>query len=144
MGGRDGEEELAVLSTKHQSLKGRRRGEQREVSHSSEAVPALDRQAVGGCLSLKLQLFSSVTRCKLTFLGAEFPASREKEDIKVESPHLKEGPAISLWKKKNPLSFPLPDLTQRLLWDFIFLPKKNKNKKKQSSISTPAYVKEKF
>lgn len=144
MGGRDGEEELAVLSTKHQSLKGRRRGEQREVSHSSEAVPALDRQAVGGCLSLKLQLFSSVTRCKLTFLGAEFPASREKEDIKVESPHLKEGPAISLWKKKTLSLFPSLTSPRGCSGTSSSYQKKNKNKKKQSSISTPAYVKEKF
>lgn len=50
---------------------------QTEVSCSSQAVPAVDRQRVGGCSSPKPQLFSSVIRYNLSFLGANLQLQKE-------------------------------------------------------------------
>ena len=54
--------------------------------HSSSVVLAPDRQGVGGCLSLKPQLFSSVTRCKLSLLRAKSAAAKGKKHIKGIEP----------------------------------------------------------
>lgn len=67
MRGRDGEEAAGCPPEGAGRIRGRVGGESRR-----ERSPFLltgftpDRQGVGGCLSLKSQLFSSVKRCKLT------------------------------------------------------------------------------
>lgn len=67
MRGRDGEEAAGCSPEGAGRIRGRVGGESRR-----ERSPFLltgftpDRQGVGGCLSLKSQLFSSVKRCKLT------------------------------------------------------------------------------
>lgn len=72
MRGRDGEEEAGVLLMEQGGSESDRAvgGElRRERSPFILTGFEPDRQGVGGCLSLKSQLFSSVKRCKLTSSG---------------------------------------------------------------------------
>ena len=59
----------------------RRQSRQRPPIHL-KLYWVLDRQGVGGCLSLKPQLFSLVTRCKPTLLRAKSSAAKGKKHIK--------------------------------------------------------------